>query len=149
MKLTIKKAVNMFNAISNMKQGGVSVKGLKNIDLAMNKKSLEPIVDGYTIAMTEPEGYKKFAEQINDLSIKYNNLTGSKSDKAYVELSKLKKDFAKEITEYEAWKESVKNLPNEEKEITIIMLKKNDFSFDDNNSLAPEIMYGLLPCIED
>lgn len=40
-KITVRQAIELFSAISKMKDAGISVKGLKNIDLAMNKASVQ------------------------------------------------------------------------------------------------------------
>lgn len=152
MKITVKQAVDLFTAISNLKQGGVYFKGLKNIDLAMNKKAVEGIVDGFNIAKEAPEKYKKYVEELEDLKLKVSNKDGSILDPqdASVKFTDLKEKYSGAIKEYNDWKDSMKDVLIEEKDVSLILINKSDINFtDENNSLAPEIVYGLLPIIKD
>ena len=58
--------------------------------------------------------------------------------------------YTKAINEYENWKKDTKTLIDEEKDVSLIMINKSDINFtDENNSLTPEIVFGLLPIIQD
>jgi NACalpha-BTF3-like transcription factor len=152
MKLTVKQSIDLYNAITNMKSGGIYVKGLKNIDLAMNKKSVEPIFDGYKLASEPPEKYKKYVEEVEDLKLKVSEKDGTINNPeiAYTTMKDLKEKYKDAIKEYDDWKIVMKELINEERDVKIIKIKKTDVHFsDDNNSSSPEIIFGLLPCIED
>lgn len=152
MKITIKQAIDLFNSISNMKSGGVYVKGLKNIDLAMNKSIVQPIFDGYNIAMETPIKYQDYVRKLEELRMKSSGKTGNLVDpqKTYEEFNSLKEEYSDAINEYEDWKNSTKNLKDVEKEVNLIMIEKSDICFtnDENCGLAPEIIFGLLPCIK-
>ncbi len=152
MKITVKQAVELYNAISNLKQGGVYLKGLKNIDLAMNKKSVECIFEGYKNAMEVPEEYKKYVDEIEKLKLKMADKNGAIKDPqdASEKFQELQDKYSKAIEDYENWKKDTKNLVDEEKDVSLIMINKSDINFtDENNSLTPEIIFGLLPIIKD
>lgn len=152
MKITIQQAIDLFNAITNMKSGGVYVKGLKNIDLAMNKSIVQPIVDGYNNAMEIPLKYQEYVKELEELRFKSSDKTGNLNDpqKTYEEFNLLKEKYHEAIVEYEDWKNLTKNLKNEEKEVNLIMIDKSDLCFSDDDvcGSAPEIIFGLLPCIK-
>jgi len=152
MKITVKQAVELYNAISNLKQGGVYLKGLKNIDMAMNKKSVEAIFEGYKNAIEVPEEYKKYVDEIEKLKLKISDKSGAIKDPqdASEKFQELQDKYTKAINEYENWKKDTKTLIDEEKDVSLIMINKSDINFtDENNSLTPEIVFGLLPIIQD
>jgi len=150
MKVKLKKIVEMFNAMSKMREAGISLKGLKNIDMAMNKATIEPIVNGYNIATDTPKDYKKYVEAIEDLKMKSSTKNGTLLDPQQTrdEFIELKNRFSKAIEEYEEFVEMMKVLPEEEKEVKLITFSKEDFKFSEDNALAMDVIYGLLPCID-
>ncbi len=151
MKITIKQVIDFVDAMSKMKDGGVYLKGLKNIDLAMNKSKLQPIYDGYVTASETPIKYQKYIREIEDLKLKFSGKNGELTDpqKIYEEFNTLKNKYESAINEYEEWKIAIKEMLNEEKEVDLIMIDKSEFNFsDDKCTTAPEILFGLLPCIK-
>lgn len=150
MKLTVKECVEMYNAISKMKDAGITVKGLKNIDLAMNKSKLDPIFEGYKVISEAPIEYSKYVEEIEDLKMKSMDSKGNLLDpkKTATDFSILKEKHKVAIAKYEEWKKILEDTLKEKKDIKLIMLDREDFTFTDGNSAATDVIYGLLPCIK-
>lgn len=150
-KITVRQAIELFSAISKMKDAGISVKGLKNIDLAMNKASVQPIVDGYKIASETPSQYLKYLEKLEELKLKGSNGSNGFDNpkQIYEDLQELKKQYIDAIQEYEDWKQSMKTILDEEREVTLIMISKEDLKIAEDNGASPDVLYGLLPCIKE
>jgi len=135
--ITIRQAVAGYNAIAKMKDAGISPKGLKNIDMAMNKAAVAPIVEGYQKAIDRPAAIEKYFDELNI----------GKSNPNF-NLEKCKEKYKDAIEEYDRWRDEVKTMADATREVDIIEIEKTDLKLPDDNGLAAEILFGLLPFIK-
>jgi len=152
-KLSGRQMVNMYTAISKMKDNNVSASGLVEIDIAMNKVMIEPTV----VAM---EKLQKPNRKLEDYVRKQNNLRTRHLTKADEKEQQTLRDPLKFITESEALEEEYKTAIEQSRkngdeydklldrvvEVNLIMVEKTAFKFDGPG--AAEVMFGLAPMLK-
>ena len=136
MKISIRKAIAYYGAVRNMKEAGVSAKGIKMLDLAMNKAKLEPIV-------VEFEQLKQSASEI---IAGYNREISTALQK---DVGTINEKYKKELDDFEKANKDLNATMDEEREIELITVKKSDLTIKEDNGGAAECLFGLLPCLAD
>jgi hypothetical protein len=137
MKITIRKAQQYYSAVKAMKESGVSAKGVKMLDLAMNKATLEPMI----------LEYEKLQQQAAEGVAAYNKEAAIAETKD--DLVTLRKKYAEEISAFEKAQKDLAETLEAEKEITLITIKTADLTIKEDNGAAAECLFGLLPCLVD
>lgn len=133
--LTLRQVFNLHSAISKMKDGGVSAKGSKAIDLGITKFNIEPIVVAFEKEKTAPQ-------EIND----YNRrLAGCKNPE---EVAVLQKTYDKDIVAWDARVRELNDLLDEVREVELLKIPKSDLIIKEDNGGAADVISGLYPCLE-
>ena len=144
-EISVLEAVEFYKSVENMKESGVSVKGLKNIDLAMNKKNIEPIVRGYEMACrNQPEQFNEYSMKVKRAQNKFT----TKPELFAAAVEGLEKEYAKAIAENKAWVKEVNAMPDHKQEVDLLMISKDDFHFEEKNGGAANCIAGLLICVK-
>jgi hypothetical protein len=133
--LTMRQIFNLHSAISKMKEGGVSAKGTKAIDLGINKFMLEPIVVAFEKEKTAPQ-------EINDYNRK---LAGCKDA---TEVKALQNQYDKDIMAWDNQVRELNNVLDGVREVEIIKVPKAELVIKDDNGGAADVISGLYPCLE-
>jgi len=136
MKISIRKAIAYYGAIQNMKEAGVSAKGIKMIDLAMNKATLEPMV----------VEFERLKQSSLEIVAGYNREISTALQK---DAGAINEKYKKELDDFEKANKDLNATMDAEREIELITVKKFDLTIKEDNGGAAEVLFGLLPCLVD
>jgi hypothetical protein len=137
MKITIRKAQQFYGAVKSMREAGVAAKGVKMLDIAMNKATLEPMI----------LEYEKLQQQAAEGVAAYNREVAIAEKKE--EMVALRIKYAPEIAAFELAQKDLAETLDAEKEVALITIKKTDLTIKEDNGAAAECLFGLLPCLVD
>jgi hypothetical protein len=134
MKLTVRQAKNFYQSVAKMKDAGVSAKGVKMLDIAMNKATIEPMIVAYEKLQTEAQ----------DLVAEYNRKLSLATKE---DVSALDAQYAEQIAEFRTVSKNINAMLDEEKDLNLVPIKKSDLIFKEDNGGAAEVIFGLSPCL--
>lgn len=131
-ELSVKECVEMAKAIDMIENSGIKVSIMASIDLAMNRKTLDPILVGWESGRKPDEKYVEF--------IRSKHLVKSPE-----ELLALEDEYKEAIT---AEKEKIKQREEtlkQKKTLDLIMIKSD--AFKGESEFGPAIFTCLLPIL--
>jgi hypothetical protein len=134
-KITLRQMTALYGAIRQMGEAGVSVRGMGMLDLAMNKAKIEPMIVEY-------EKMKRLPERINEYNMKISLCTTADDRGA------LAVEYGADITAFRKKELEITDLNDAERTVDLITIPKSSLIVDEKNGRAGEVLFGLLPVIE-
>lgn len=133
-KISIRQMNALYGAIQKMGESGVSVKGLGMCDLAMDKALIEPMIIAY-------EKLRQPSDRISQYNLKISMVP-------IEERSNVIAEFATDLEAHRMKELEIAGDFDKEKTVDLVMIKKANLIIDEKNGKAAEVLFGLLPIIE-
>jgi hypothetical protein len=158
-KIYVYQIIKFCEEFPNLKDSGVSFKGLSIIDMAMNHSKLDLIYKAYLRLGDPPEEYNKFQKKINELrlihqvkikeGITVSNGIFIADGEVFIEgVKALEKQYESMITAFETSLLEQKKMFNETISVDIIEINKNDLIIDEKNCKALISVSAFLFCLK-
>lgn len=143
--------IKFCQSFDKLKDSGVSLKGLKMIDLALNHASMEPIYRAYQKLGDPPEKYIEFQRKLNELKLSHqiklkpgmpfvSGITIADGEIFVKEARTLEVEYKSVIDTYEASIANQNKMLEEEFSLNLVYLSRDDFIIDEKNSNVPGII---------